>query len=290
MHRHEGNRSPAFTLIELLVVISIIALLIAILLPALGAARTQARKTQCASGTRQIFTMQSVYAEDHRGFYPLTDESRCNGFMWRANDSSPWTISLTYNSARSPLEFYLGNGHRVLRCPEYDSDKLSVFTGYQAGGGWGSTYWLVAGTGKRVFNNSVTDNRDFWGRLLRSTSTPDNPLLRAPIPNVNWTGRSVSNYGRQSDAYGAIYLDQPAKQPALIEPHGHVPTSDAGYAPTIVGLWPAYNVSGALTAYPTLNHRDGGNTLFVDGHGKWVTSADAVHRVHADTNWLYIGW
>jgi len=70
-----------FSLIELLVVISIIALLIAILLPALGAARETALAVQCGSNARQIGLAFGVYLEDYDRVYPPR--------LWTATGPTP---------------------------------------------------------------------------------------------------------------------------------------------------------------------------------------------------------
>jgi prepilin-type processing-associated H-X9-DG protein/prepilin-type N-terminal cleavage/methylation domain-containing protein len=72
--RRVGHASSAFTLVELLVVIGVIAVLIAILLPALGAARRQANLTACLARLQQINVANRLFADRHRGFFPLTGE------------------------------------------------------------------------------------------------------------------------------------------------------------------------------------------------------------------------
>ena len=63
-------RSHAFTLIELLVVVSIIALLIAILMPALRKAKVASNRAVCASNLRQLVISQVVYANDNQDYLP----------------------------------------------------------------------------------------------------------------------------------------------------------------------------------------------------------------------------
>ena len=64
------QKKPSFTLIELLVVIAIIAILAAILLPALNSARERGRSSQCINNIRQVHMAQLAYAEDNAGFAP----------------------------------------------------------------------------------------------------------------------------------------------------------------------------------------------------------------------------
>jgi len=86
-----------FTLVELLVVIGIIALLISILLPALGKARLQARRTQDLSNIRQIAVACVAYAAENKGQYPLGNRMGPNlANPPSDNDDLAWINSYTF--------------------------------------------------------------------------------------------------------------------------------------------------------------------------------------------------
>jgi len=65
------RRGGGFTLVELLVVIGIIALLIAILMPALARSRESANRLKCQAQLRNIGQAFQLHANEHRGYYPV---------------------------------------------------------------------------------------------------------------------------------------------------------------------------------------------------------------------------
>lgn len=80
----------AFTLIELLVVISIVALLISILLPALGKAREASWTSKCLSNFRQISIGFYAYMADNKDFLPPLNQARANSADKTAKDFGMW--------------------------------------------------------------------------------------------------------------------------------------------------------------------------------------------------------
>ena len=122
-----------FTLIELLVVISIIALLVGILLPALGAARKTAQRVQCSSRLRQLNLAMITYAEENRGEFPpntikfIPGQGLVTGF-WYDNDRIGQYLPGIEEAGTGSI------GGGVLACPA-DADEVArtyaanIFTG-----------------------------------------------------------------------------------------------------------------------------------------------------------------
>ncbi|MEM1353399.1 MAG: prepilin-type N-terminal cleavage/methylation domain-containing protein [Planctomycetota bacterium] len=88
---HHQTPVRGFTLIELLVVISIIALLIGILLPALGAARTTARKMQNSTQLRGIHQALVIFAQSNKNFYPGLDSDGTTMTVAEVNATGTYT-------------------------------------------------------------------------------------------------------------------------------------------------------------------------------------------------------
>ncbi|MEM9418606.1 MAG: DUF1559 domain-containing protein [Planctomycetota bacterium] len=114
----------AFTLIELLVVISIIALLIGILLPALGAARSSARDMQCLSNLRQIGIGLYGYAQDYKDVLPI---SYFDG-SGTAADQTDWVVQIASYMNNDAVSNY-GEGGQDLPSPAFQCPSANISSG-----------------------------------------------------------------------------------------------------------------------------------------------------------------
>ncbi|MFI4881199.1 MAG: type II secretion system protein [Phycisphaerales bacterium JB064] len=88
MHARRGASARAFTLIELLVVVAIIAVLVGILLPALGKGRDAARSAGCLASLRSLAQATHLYAQDYHGIPPASTHSAF------ADRRQPWAYAL----------------------------------------------------------------------------------------------------------------------------------------------------------------------------------------------------
>lgn len=117
-----------FTLIELLVVISIIALLIGILLPALGAARAAGRNLACKSNVRQITLAHLTYTQDYRGGFVLAQEVFFDPFT-AGGRLTGGDVGFTQDVLIPYIGGASGNGDfsEVFRCPSLLAGKGDAF-------------------------------------------------------------------------------------------------------------------------------------------------------------------
>jgi prepilin-type N-terminal cleavage/methylation domain-containing protein/prepilin-type processing-associated H-X9-DG protein len=119
-----------FTLIELLVVIAIIAILAAMLLPALGAAKERAKSANCLSNTRQLAIAAALYGDEYEQALPW---SRIH-FTAPANATRPLDFRNPAAANFSPNPYwqmrpYVGESVQLWRCPSALEDKALTVTG-----------------------------------------------------------------------------------------------------------------------------------------------------------------
>jgi len=122
--RESSQSQNGFTLIELLVVIAVIAILAALLLPALAKAKDQARAINCASNLHQWGVVWNVYCGDYKDSFPsganpdgtIDENARANWF--------------------NALELNPGQRHGIVMCPVANSTNYNLSTTAGLFAGW----------------------------------------------------------------------------------------------------------------------------------------------------------
>lgn len=208
MRRAEPRRpGSGFTLIELLVVIGIIAILIAILLPALGKARSAARTMKCAGNVRQLASLMAAYTADQRDVF-TPHRSATGGEL----DVDWWWGTLIFDSPYPTRQARVDAGaagrravYEVFRCPAHLDGTLVHgfrwtwdFTAHRVSYGF-NAYWLgfsPYGGPVAAAVNAWWNNRD--GRALITSPfmrtadvfRPSNTILMSdanPTPHGYWS-------------------------------------------------------------------------------------------------------
>jgi len=221
---------PGFTLMELLVVLAIIALLLAMLIPSLQAAREQARSAVCLANLRQIGSAMTMYAGDNRGWLPLGPADRLcyrdakgNLFADPGPDRQPYPWSNCHwggrraaylhtlaifgppqpEKLRRPLTNYLyrnaglDEDMPLFRCPSDNGSDLWAPLGprpiYEV---CGNSYWT----------NPWGEYVKPWGRRRSATSSI---VLASEMPLSIDVARSIRSTGwhRRFSTHNILFLD-----------------------------------------------------------------------------------
>ena len=247
-HHSSLARKHRFTLIELLVVIAIIAILAAMLLPALNKARATARKSACMSNYKSIGTAMNMYVDDHKGYYP----KRCviNNSLRTIWSSDYPTIPVTYIAPYLNHRIETGVGwvrinygvtsnsgrSSPLACPEFDqSIWQSVGKGTSLPSYLENLYIFAPGD---VYGSSSPKNHNF--------KSPDRPSR--VMMSMESTGKGNGSVSVTTDQF-EYFSYRHNKAANVLFMDGHVQTLAQKQVPHGCSSYPGYVPDASWTYF-----------------------------------------